>query len=180
MDSLELIKETYNERFEETKTFLIAFPWYSKRVYRDWLIQTYAYVKHTTRLTALAAARIDVEDPMHQHMLNHAAEEKNHQQLIINDLEVLDPDYVWNLEELPITTAFYQSLYYQIDHISPYALFGRVIPLEGLASIAGPILCDKVKRAYEGQNVSSFLEVHAEADPGHVERAFNSRSICNC
>ena len=173
---MELIRETYDEHFEETRRFLVAFPWYSKRVYRDWLIQTYHYVKHTTRLTALAAARMEaeVEDDVHQHMLEHAAEEKNHQKLIINDLEILDPDYVYNFGELPITTAFYQSLYYQIDHISPWALFGRVIPLEGLASVAGPTLCDKIKKAYEGQEVGSFLNVHAEADPGHVERAFEA------
>lgn len=173
MKSIDIIRAAYNSNFEKTSLMLKKFPWQDDDHYTQWLIQTYHYVKHTTRLTALAAARLSIKDThLHQHMLDHAAEEKAHEQLILNDLKALGFDYPTLLDkmEFSITKAFYQSLYYQIDSVSPWALFGRVIPLEGLAATVGALAANNVYN----KDTCSFLLTHADADPGHVERAFDA------
>ncbi len=176
--SIEIIREAYNEGLPHTQSSLQKFNWKDKGCYMDWLVQTYHYVKHTTRLTALAAARLPIEHTnLHQHMLDHAAEEKGHEQLILNDLNnLLYPVKNINFFELPSTKAFYQTLYYQIDHLSPWALFGRVLPLEGLAAILGNKIAKTVNKTIkhpETQSITSFLDAHADLDPTHVERAFS-------
>lgn len=170
LTSEEIIRHAYNRQFSSTKELLEDFHWEDKICYTNWLIQTYHYVKHTTRLTALCAAKLPLHlNHLHQHLLVHASqEEEAHEQLILNDLKELDFKFLKVIDDLEftITQAFYKTLYYEIDNVSPLAIFGRIIPLEGLAATLGAIITSKVSKG------NSFIGTHADADPHHVERAF--------
>lgn len=150
-----------------------AFPWTNKDAYAGWLLNTWEYVRHTTRLTALAAARLPVTaSGLHKRLLQHAAEEMEHEKLLENDLRALgksvDPERV-----LAVSTAFAQCLYYQIEYLSPFALFGRVLPLEGVSASMSRHVRERVIHAH-GTGTTSFLEVHGDADPEHIEEAFDA------
>jgi hypothetical protein len=65
---------------------------------------------------------------------------------------------------------FYEPQYYKVEHQSPIALFGYILPLEAMAVKCGPTLVERVKAAY-GTGSYSFIRVHAEEDPSHVDKA---------
>lgn len=150
-----------------------AFPWENRDAYARWLVNTWAYVRHTTRLTALAAAHLPATaEGLHERLLRHAAEELGHEQLIVKDLARLGVT-PHERDVLPLTTAFAQCLYYQIAYLSPFALFGRVLPLEGVSARQSARARERVLAAH-GDGVDSFLRAHGDADPAHVAEAFTA------
>lgn len=167
-----LIRKTFDREMPGLLKALEAFPWRDKRAYAGWLLQTYTYVAHTTHLTALAASRLHGPAmPLHQRMLAHAAEEAGHEEMAIRDLKRLGFTLESAGPPLAVTEAFYQSLYFQIEHLTPMAIFGRILPLEGAAAT----LCMGVKAdiaKVHGDGCTEFLGAHGEADPEHVEEAF--------
>jgi hypothetical protein len=148
-----------------------AFPWENREGYARWLLNTWEYVKHTTRLTALAAARVPIgAEELHSRLMTHGGEEMAHEKLLVADLAALG--YAMDENKIvPTTTALAQCLYYQIEYLSPFALFGRVLPLEGVSAHASHRVRARVVAAH-GPNVDRFLQVHGDADPTHVEEAF--------
>lgn len=170
-DALTEIRNTYQAHMPAMERSSSSFPWADKEMYARWLAQTHAYVAHTTRLTALAAARLPPQaNELHSHMLAHAAEEAGHDQLLLDDLRALGRS-IDEFRPLPVTDAFWQAVYFQIDHLTPWAIFGRVIPLEGMAAYLGAA-CVKAVESAHGRGTATFLGAHADADPGHLERAF--------
>ncbi len=150
-----------------------AFPWEDRDAYAHWLLNTRAYVEHTTRLTALAAAHLpQTADGLHKRLLAHAAEELGHEQLLTADIGALGVR-VDDGDVLPITTAFAECMYYEITHLSPLALFGRVLPLEGVSARESARARERVVRTH-GPGVDAFLRVHGDADPTHVAEAFTA------
>src|SRR5690606_24416532 len=76
----------------QMKTAGEKFPWTSRKVYGDWLAQTYYYVRHSTRLLAAAAARFPLDErgsALHYRFAAHIGEEKRHEQLALHDLQQL-------------------------------------------------------------------------------------------
>jgi thiaminase len=155
---------------------LDRFPFDKREVYGDWLAQTYYYVRHSTRLLAASAARFPQTpkgDTLHHRFGAHIGEEKKHERLLIHDLKALS----LSLETLPehaSTRMFYEPQYFKIEHQSPVALFGYILPLEAIAAKSGPKTVERVKSAYGELSCSSFLRVHAEEDPDHVDKAFDA------
>jgi hypothetical protein len=165
------LKAVFDHEVEVLGSEVAAFPWEDRAAYAQWLVNTRAYVHHTTRLTALAAAHLPAhEEALHERLLRHAAEELGHEKLLIEDLEALKvrPDAH---APLPVTIAFAQCLYYQIAHVSPFALFGRVLPLEGVSARESAGARARVVAAH-GEGVDAFLAAHGSADPAHVAEAF--------
>jgi hypothetical protein len=157
----------------ELGALLEQFPWEEKRVYADWLAQTYYYVRHTTRLQAVAAARFGFDahgDMQHQRFLAHAGEEKRHEQLPLDDLRALGLE-VADFPERPSTRMFYEPQYFKIEHIHPLVHFGYLLPLEALGPQHGHRVIARVTAAH-GPTTVSFLRVHADEDVGHLEKAF--------
>lgn len=150
-----------------------ATAWHEKRVYGAFLAQTYYYVSHSTRILSLAASRFPMEnEELHQRFLAHAREESKHEILALKDLKGLG----LSLDDFPqfmSTQAFYKCQYYNIEHISPCSLFGWILSLEGLAVEKGLWLYKTVKELY-GARACSFIRVHAEEDPNHLQQALGA------
>jgi hypothetical protein len=148
-----------------------TFPWEDRFAYAEYLAQTYHYVCHSTRLLAASAALLGVDrEKLHQRFLKHAAEERSHHLLASRDLTKLGFS-LDDFPELPSTQAFYEPQYYRIEHVSPLAMFGYILALEGSAVEYGPSAYQAVCAAH-GESPTAFLRVHAGEDPGHLETAF--------
>jgi hypothetical protein len=149
------------------------FPWSERRAYGDWLAQTYCYVHHSTRLLACAAGRFPINergDSLHQRFARHMIEEKKHEKLCIQDLKALG----WSVAEFPkrhATRMLYEPQYFKIEHHDPTALFGYILLVEALGAVGeGRSLLDTLRNAH-GEGCMSFVRLHVEQDPGHLENA---------
>lgn len=163
--------ETLQACVERSGHFLMKdAPWENKDFYSAWLAQACYYIKHSTRLLALTGARIPVEDnSMHHRFLKHCAEEKGHENLPVLDMKSVGRQ-IADFPEFACTQAFYQTQYYQIEHIHPHAFFGYILFLESLACDYGPLLTEKIEKIHGPKSVH-FLRVHSDADIEHVRDA---------
>lgn len=138
-------------------------------VYANWLAQTYAFVKHSVRLSALGASRLDADDPLAKRMVHHTAEEKGHHLLAKHDIEALGK----SLDDYPafgVTNAFYQAQYYKVLFEHPAHLLGQILMLEAVSAELGPWMLEIVEREF-GPKASTFVRVHATEDQDHVQKA---------
>ncbi|WP_406699891.1 iron-containing redox enzyme family protein [Singulisphaera sp. Ch08] len=125
---------------------------------------------------AAAHCSLDVDRRLHLACMEHAQDEKNHEQLALNDLEQLG----YSLDafpELPDTAQLYQSQYYLIEHVNPAALYGSILYLEGLASTIGPEVLQRVTNSH-GQAAVAFLYEHVSLDKEHIKKALDVASQC--
>ena len=86
-----------------------------------------------------------------------------------NDLEKLGFK-LSDFPELAETRMFYESQYYKVEHRDPIALLGYILPLEIIACTECPKLFRFVQSTW-GDKCASFLKVHGEEDPDHVDKA---------
>jgi hypothetical protein len=152
-----------------------AFPWSDRRAYGDWLAQTYFYVRHSTRLLAAAAARFPHDergDALHSRFAAHMAEEKRHELLCVHDLKGIASSLAEHPERHG-TRMFYEPQYYKIEHHSPIALFGYILPLEAIGPWHGRRIVDALVVAHGAKSVS-FLKLHAAEDVEHLDKAIQS------
>jgi hypothetical protein len=148
------------------------FPWEDRRTYAEFLAQTFYYICHTTRLLGLCASRIGVDrEKLHHRFLRHAAEERSHHLLAERDISALG-FRLDDLSELPTTAALYETQYYRVEHISATSIFGYILALEGVSVIHGPHIYEIVAKRHG--EASSFVKLHAEDDPGHLDAAFDA------
>jgi hypothetical protein len=155
------------QRIHET---IRAYPWSNARAYAQWLAQTYFYTRHASRVSAHAAMRTPVMRPeLHDHLVRTINEEKDHPPMVLDDLRDLGFG-IDEFHEHPLTSAFYQTLHYQIDLVGPFALIGYFFVIEGSAARDGKELLDKVRESYDGKGLS-FLEEHVIADALHYPAA---------
>jgi pyrroloquinoline quinone (PQQ) biosynthesis protein C len=153
-----------------------AFPWKDPAAYSDWLAQTYFYVRHSTRLLAVAAGRFGHDprgDALHHRFGHHMGEENRHELLALNDLKHMKTGTIELFTELPSTRSFYEVQYAKVVMQDPMALFGYILPLEILSAQHGRAACDAAKAAF-GAPCVSFLKVHVEEDADHVEKALQA------
>lgn len=146
-------------------------PYSDPRFYAPWVSQFYYFVVHATRMLAAAASRMDVsQDELHFHFLNHAQEEKNHDKLVLKDLEALGHT-IEEFPELPLTAQLYQSQYYFATYKHPLSIMGGILYMEGLSLKIGPEILKVCKEAH-GESACQFVIEHAEADQEHLREAF--------
>jgi hypothetical protein len=144
--------------------------WENPEVYANFLAQTYYYVCHSTRLLGLCTSFFQVDrDQLHRRFSGHMGEEKSHERLALHDLKELGFT-LKDTPELSQTRAFYESQYYKIERQDATALFGYILLLEALSVKVGPPIYERVCIAH-GKKTASFLRVHVEEDPDHVEKA---------
>jgi thiaminase len=151
---------------------LNRFPWETKLAYAQWLGQTYFYVRHSTRLLAAAAARFSLDNrgnTFHVRFGAHIGEERSHEKLALHDLAQLGVG-ADALRELSSTRMFYETQYYKIDYVDPYALYGYILMLEATGPLCGGAIVDRVTKAH-GSKCATFLKLHATEDVDHVQRA---------
>lgn len=147
------------------------FSWEDAELYSLWLAQTYEYARFSTRILALTAGHLPIEQTaISNRFIQHAAEEKGHDRLILNDLRALNR----NIETLPLyaeAEAFHKSLYYWIYQGNPIGIMGWVLALEGFAVSNGPQIFERVLKAH-GPKAVSFVKVHSNEDEDHLAKAF--------
>lgn len=163
----------YETIMAQLKKGLEAFPWESREAYGNWCAQTYYYVFHSTHLLAFTAALIPVREmKMHYRFVAHLKEESGHEMMAKKDLEGLGfkPEA---FPELTETRSFYQTQYHLIQNVHPLSFFGYIFMLEGAASEIGPRCYARVKDAH-GEKCANFWRTHAEEDPDHIRKAFES------
>lgn len=149
------------------------FPWHEPVVYGNWLAQTSSFVRHATRLLSFAAARCSFdEQALHEKLIQGVQEERGHELLALADLSRLGMNK-GDFPELAPTSAYYQTLYYAIDHDGPAALLGFFLPLEGMAALHGASELALVCKTY-GPEAATFLQVHCEADKAHFENGLGT------
>lgn len=147
-----------------------TFPWQEKRPYANFLAQTFYYVRHSTRLLALAAGRIAPGDrKSFDRFIKHIGEERNHEELARRDLSNLGFD-LDAMPELPCTKLLWEPQYYKVEHESPMALLGYILPLEMLAANEGGEVVEILSEAH-GADSLSFLRLHGQEDIKHVQEA---------
>lgn len=146
------------------------FPWENKKAYAEYLAQTYYYVCHSTRLLAASAARFSQEDQgLHKRFLKHTDEENSHELLAMRDLQKLGFN-IKDFPELAQTKTLYEIQYYKIEHCDPAALMGYIVALETMAGNDFKWLKEKTSAIY-GTECVKFIQVHADEDPDHIEKA---------
>ena len=148
------------------------FPWENQEAYAQWLAQTYFYVRHTMTMICMVAADHGAKRPeAFRQTLHHLAEERDHDLLLIRDLDHLDLK-IENFQESIETSLFYQNQYYMIQNQGPESHLGYALLLEGMCAKYGPEVLRRVTKAY-GREGSTFLDVHVSADQGHAEAGFS-------
>src|SRR4030095_406532 len=92
--------------------------------YARLLTEIYHYVKHSTRLLALAAARTSPSRAaLFRRFVTHIGEESGHEKWTLHDLRALgvDPDMVTASSPAPHTEAMFGLQYYLIEHDTPHS-----------------------------------------------------------
>jgi len=146
------------------------FPWGDRRAYAEFLAQTFYYVRHSTRLLALAAGMIEPGDrKAFDRYIKHIGEERNHELLARRDLEELGFE-LDQMPEMPATRLLWEPQYYKVIHQSPMALMGYILPLEALAAKEGINVVMALEEAH-GPKCLNFLRLHGEEDIKHVKNA---------
>jgi pyrroloquinoline quinone (PQQ) biosynthesis protein C len=166
------MRQKLNLKIQEVEEIMLASPWENREFYADFLAQTYYYVSHSTRLLALAISYFQIDrDQLHNRFAAHIAEEKAHERLALNDIKKLGFE-LSRFPQLGHTRAFYESQYYKIERQEATSLLGYIVLLEEVSVQIGPKIYKRVSEAY-GKQAASFLRVHVEEDPGHVEQAMS-------
>lgn len=162
---------TLEKEIKKTIDNIYSCNWSNKDFYSDYVAQTFYYVRHSTRLLALCASRLnyETEQPIHLRFIKHLGEEFNHEKLATNDLKNLGV-HVNDFPELITTRLLYEPQYYKIEHERPLALMGYVLYLEALAQKLSPIVAKEISNKY-GPKTATFFQVHGEEDPKHVAEA---------
>src|SRR5687768_13369966 len=130
-------RQRIDAALEAIRPVIEQFPWDDRVAYAMWLVQTYHFVKHSTRLAALAAANAEPShEALHERFLDHAHEERGHPQWCIDDVEALGK----RLEDFPClyqSAALCQIQYYWVEHRGAGSLLGYILWLECLAERFG-------------------------------------------
>jgi hypothetical protein len=169
--------ETLQKQFNETLDRLCKasedFPWENKDAYISWIGQSFEYVNSVTRILALTGGRFPLGQTAHSNrFIQHAAEEKGHDRLLINDAKAFGLD-VRAIPVLPVAEAFHKSLYYWIYQGEPIVILGWALFLESFAVKGGPRMAERVFAAH-GKRAASFIAVHTHEDVDHVEKGFET------
>jgi hypothetical protein len=162
---MKLIKD-FEQKISQTAAIVEDLPWDKKEFYSEWLAQTFHFVRHTTSFLALTAAKFGPDARKDQyHALEHLREEKNHDQLLLNDLKKIGG----NIKDHPAfieTRLFFQSQYYYIESHSPHSHMGYSLFLEGLAAKICPPLYKRIEKTY-GLGSAAFIKTHGLVDDEH-------------
>lgn len=173
------LKQTFDQCQKELEKAAKNLDWKSKELYASWLANSYHYALNSTRLLALASGTM----PLHltklaNRFVQHAAEEKGHEKLLENDIKNLG----FNMSDLSVSDemkVYYRSLYYWMTPAGQaVGLIGWILSLEGLAANIGPWLYNQAIK-HHGEKAASFLKVHSDADPEHLDKAFEITKALN-
>lgn len=168
------LKDTLSARISEVFNHFEDQPWQDPNFYKNYLAQTFYYVSYSTRLLCLSGGSVGIDKKgwdYHNRCIQHIREEFNHHLMAKKDLENMGSS-LEKYAELPSTKTFYQLQFHKIQNESPYALLGYILFLEGMATLAKPVI-GRLTELY-GKKCCTFLGAHYEldsGDDGHYEKA---------
>jgi Iron-containing redox enzyme len=148
----------------------------ARELYPEFLFTSHCIIRASVPLMeaardrALAKADGDpVSAGLAPYFESHAPEEMDHDEWLLDDLEVIGRDRSAMLARPPSPTvaALVGAQYYWILHYHPVALLGYIAAFEGYPPSNG--LIEELMRAtgYEQRAFKTLLR-HAELDPGHA------------
>lgn len=146
----------------------------ARAVYVDYLLAMHGVVRASVPLLqwAIDACTRRPDDVLCQalgpYYEQHKAEERGHDQWLLDDLALVGHDRADVIGRLPSATvaALVGPQYYWIAHVHPVALLGYLAVLEGAP--ASPQLLDQVEQATGWPRAAfSTVERHAALDHGH-------------
>jgi hypothetical protein len=146
-------------------------------LYPEYLVASHGIVRASVPLMEAArerAASLTGEDPvaagLAAYLEEHIPEELDHDEWVLQDLELLGVDRARVLARPPTPTIaqFVGAQYYWVAHYHPVALLGYIALLEGYPPMPG--LVDELMAA-TGYERAAFrtLDAHATLDQGHRE-----------
>jgi pyrroloquinoline quinone (PQQ) biosynthesis protein C len=149
-------------------------------LYPEYLITSHGIVRASvplmeTALRALGSAGRD--DALAAHLAGyldeHIPEERDHDEWILQDLEVLGVDRAAVLRRQPSASvaAMVGSQYYWILHHHPVALLGYICLLEAYPPVAAEVERLVERTGFDRAAFRTLLH-HAELDPGHAQEVF--------
>ena len=147
------------------------------RLYAEFLFASHCVVRASVPLMQAAYERVvpDVEDDpvaagLARYLPGHIAEEMDHDEWVLQDLESLGVDRSAILARPPSATvaALVGSQYYWIHHFHPVALMGYMAVLEGNPPTQEAIARLVSRTGYASEAFRSLVE-HAELDPHHID-----------
>lgn len=143
--------------------------------YADLIVSFHGFTRASVPLMEAASDRAresrsedPVCGPLVDYLEHHIAEERHHDEWLIEDLEVLGVTREAALSRLPSPTvaSLVGAQYYWIHHVHPIAVLGYIAVLEGEPAseefIEGLILSSGLPR-----DAFRTLLKHAHLDPGH-------------
>jgi pyrroloquinoline quinone (PQQ) biosynthesis protein C len=144
-----------------------------KSLYEGYIRAAYHFVVNTSSFTPLAARRMDPKHlKIRKWILEHSAEEMGHELMAVKDLERLGHDREKIMSEsAPIGVVMWASFFhYKVTIDDPFAAFGVLYFLEGLAESLAPQLLPNIMNALEGdeKKAITFLREHGELDADHL------------
>ncbi len=146
---------------------------FSRQRYINFLIQLYPLVSHFCPLMAAAASRCTDRYPeLRDYLYEHIAEERGHEQMVLDDLEnmCVDSKEVPTSLPCPPVQAMLGFNYHAIANVDPHNVLGLIYVLEIVSSVYGGRVAQAVSR-----NINlplsqgfAFLESHAVLDDEHL------------
>ena len=146
-----------------------------REVWPEYLVVQHQIIRATVPLTeaALARARALKPDdplagPLAEYLLEHIAEERGHDETLLDDLATLGLAREGVLARLPSPSvaALVGAQYYWLHHHHPVGFLGFVGVMEGYPPTAELIELLVARTGYPRKAFSTFAE-HGELDPGH-------------
>jgi hypothetical protein len=151
---------------------LVAHP-RVRELYPEYLFTSHCVIRASVPLMEVgrdvARRRADpVSTALAAYLEQHIPEELQHDEWLLDDLEVLgyDRQAVLRRPPSPAVASLVGAQYYWIHHYDPVALLGYIGLLEGYPP--SPEMIDRLIAA-TGYDRAAFhtMRVHAELDPGH-------------
>jgi Iron-containing redox enzyme len=146
-----------------------------REVWPEYLVLQHQIIRATVPLTeaALAHAR-ELPDPLREplaaYLAEHVDEELHHDELLLDDLELLGLGRDEMLGRMPPASVatLVGAQYYWIHHHHPVAFLGYVALMEGYPPTPGLIDTLAARTGFPLETFRTFAE-HADLDPGHKD-----------
>lgn len=140
--------------------------------YVAFLRQAYHHVKHTVPLLMACGARLDGERAaLRDAMAQYIAEEKGHEEWILDDLRACgdDPEAARRAPPAPATELMVAYVYDYIARVNPAGLLGMVHVLEGTSTALATNAAQVIRGALGlPPEAFTYLTSHGTLDLEHV------------
>lgn len=141
--------------------------------YAAYLLESYAYVRHTSRILALAASRMEESHvAVRSFLFRHAVAEDRHHHMIVRDLKHLGLTAADAENHVP--SAACQALVAYVYRIAgrenPVGILGDAYFLECMSLTSADDFADKILKLCDlPEKAVSFMRNHGKLDVAHVK-----------